>query len=291
VIGIMERNHDTLDGIQILSSLTADARRRLAARCTWRDFNPRQQIVGHQEDSRTVFFLSAGKAHAAIFSENGKRVTFRDIDAGEIFGEFAAIDGESQAATVEAVTKCTVATMSPEAFWEVLRAEPTVMADVLKRLTGQMRVLSKKIFELATLAVGKRIQTELLRLAESSVTEVGNAVLFPGPTDADIAARVGTTRETVNRQLSEMIETGMIERHGRTLIIPDVEKVRRLIASPATDCARQSARDKASTPPSGATFARSQPAPQRRTLNNAESRHRPLPVRLVEEPVAMAMAR
>jgi CRP/FNR family cyclic AMP-dependent transcriptional regulator len=291
VTGIMERNHDTLDGIQILSSLTAEARRRLAARCTWRDFNPRQQIIGHQEDSRTVFFLSAGRAHAAIFSENGRRVTFRDIDAGEIFGEFAAIDGETQVATVEAVTKCTVATMSPEAFWEVLRTEPTVMADVLKRLTGQVRVLSKKVFELATLAVGKRIQTELLRLAESSVTEVGNAVLFPGPTDADIAARVATTRETVNRQLGEMIEAGVIERHGRTLVIPDVEKVRRLIASPSTDCARQSARGEASRPPSGATFARSQPAPHPRESSKADSRHRPLPLRLANGPAAMAMTR
>ncbi|MGH6930539.1 MAG: Crp/Fnr family transcriptional regulator [Dongiaceae bacterium] len=257
--GIMERRHDTLDGIEILSSLTAEARRRLAARCIWREFNPRQQIVGHQEDSRTVFFLSAGKAHAAVFSESGKRVTFRDINAGEIFGEFAAIDGESQAATVEAVTRCTVATMSAEAFWEVLRAEPTVMADVLKRVTGQVRVLSKKVFELATLAAGKRIQAELLRLAEPSVTAAGNAVLYPAPTDADIAARAGTTRETVNRQLKEMMEAGMIVRRGRTLVIPDVEKVRRLIASPPTDWG-QSARDKASALPWRATFARSRPA-------------------------------
>jgi CRP-like cAMP-binding protein len=287
----MERSNETLDGIHILSSLTAAARRRLAARCTWRDFNPRQQIVGHQEDSRTVFFLSAGKAHAAIFSENGKRVTFRDIGAGEMFGEFAAIDGESQAATVEAITKCTVAMMSAEAFWEVLRAEPTVMVDVLKRVTGQVRVLSKKVFELATVAVGKRIQAELLRLAEHSVTEVGNAVLFPGPTDADIAARVATTRETVNRQLGEMIEAGVIERHGRTLIIPDVEKVRRMIAGPSTDEIPQSGRDGASKPTSATPFARGHAQPHQRISNKAEARHRPLPLRLVDGPAAMAMAR
>ena len=277
----MERSNETLDGIEILSSLTAEARRRLAARCTWRDFNARQQIVGHQDDSRTVFFLTAGRAHAAIFSENGKRVTFRDIHAGEMFGEFAAIDGESQAATVEAITKCTVAMMSPDAFWEVLRAEPTVMADVLKRVTGQVRVLSKKIFELATLAVSKRIQAELLRLAEPSVTEVGNAVLFPGPTDADIAARVATTRETVNRQLSEMIEAGVIERHGRTLVIPDVERVRRMIASPTTEWDNRSRRGTAFAP-SSAAFGHMRPPPHR-------SDARRLPLRVTDDHAAMAM--
>jgi CRP-like cAMP-binding protein len=229
----MERRHETLDGIEILGGLTSEARRALAGRCTWRDFKPRQQIVGHQEDSRTVFFLAVGKAHATIFSENGKQVTFRDINAGEMFGEFAAIDGKPRSATVEAATRCTVAAMSPELFWEMLRAEPAVMAAVLKRLTSQVRALSEKVFESATLPVRKRIQAELLRLAEPSVTDVGNAVLFPAPTDADIASRVATTRETVNRELSEMIESGVIEKRGRTLVIPNVERLRRLVAEVA----------------------------------------------------------
>src|SRR5262249_6388858 len=68
--GIMERRNDTLDGIDIFADLAAEARRALAGRCTWRDFKPHQQILGHQEDSRTVMFLSTGKARATIFSEN-----------------------------------------------------------------------------------------------------------------------------------------------------------------------------------------------------------------------------
>jgi CRP-like cAMP-binding protein len=231
----MERRHDTLDGIEILGGLTAEARRALAGRCSWRDFKPRQQIVGHQEDSRTVFFLTAGKAHATIFSESGKQVTFRDIHTGEMFGEFAAIDGKPRSATVEAVTRCTVATMAPELFWEVLRTEPAVMAAVLRRLVKQVRVLSEKMFESATLPVRKRIQAELLRLAEPAMTEADNAVLFPAPTDADIASRVATTRETVNRELSDMVDAGLIEKHGRTLVIPSVEKLRHLVNEVALD--------------------------------------------------------
>lgn len=229
----MERRHDTLDGIEILAGLTIEARRSLAARCSWREFKPRQVIVSHLEDSRTVFFLTFGKVHAANYSENGKQVTFRDINAGEMFGEFAAIDGKPRSASVEAVTRCTVATMSPELFWEVLRTEPTIMAAVMKRLTRQVRTCSEKVFELATLTVPKRIQAELLRLAEPSVTTAGNAVLFPAPTDADIASRVATTRETVNRELSEMMEAGVVEKHGRTLVIPSIERLRRLAAEVA----------------------------------------------------------
>jgi hypothetical protein len=46
---------------------------------------------------------------------------------------------------------------------------------------------------------------------------------------------VATTRETVNRELRALIDAGIIEKHGRTLVIPDVEKLRRLVVEPAEE--------------------------------------------------------
>lgn len=236
---------ETLDGIHILSSLTPSARVRLAAQCKWRQFSARQQIVGHQDDCRTVFFLVAGKAHASVFSENGKRVTFQDLGAGDLFGESAAIDGQPQTATVEAVSKCSVAMLSADLFWQLLHTEPAVMADLLKRMTGQARVLSRKVFDLSTLPSSRRIQAELLRLGESATMAVGKAVLYPAPSDADIAAQVGSTRETVNRELGAMIEAGILERRGRRMMIVNVEKMRQLITSQPVDGQRRSTPAKA----------------------------------------------
>jgi CRP/FNR family transcriptional regulator, cyclic AMP receptor protein len=90
------------------------------------------------------------------FAESGRQVTFRDIAASEMFGELAAIDGRPHATTVEAVAKCTVATRSPATFWDVLRTEPAVMSDVLKRLAAQVRAVSEKVVELSTLPVCER---------------------------------------------------------------------------------------------------------------------------------------
>src|SRR5215831_12462026 len=177
----MERRQESLDSIEIFAGLSPDVRHALAARCTWRVFQPHQQIVGHQEDSRTVFFLTAGKARVTIFAVDGKQVTFRDITEGEMLGEWAAIDGRPRAASVEAVNRCTVAAMSQEMFWEVLREQSAVTEIVLKRLVRQVRNLSDKVLELSTQAVRKRIQNELLRMAERVVTDEGNAVIFPAP--------------------------------------------------------------------------------------------------------------
>jgi CRP-like cAMP-binding protein len=228
----MERHHNSLDGIEIFAGLTAEIRHALARRCAWRDFEPRQEIVRHQEETRTVFFLTAGKARATIYSKSGKQVTFGDIHAGGIFGEIAAIDGKPRSASVEASSRCTVAAMSAELFWETLRTEPVLMADLLKRMCQHVRDLSDKVVDLSTKDVRRRILAELLRMAEPSETEFGNAVLFPAPTAGDIAARIATTRETVARELRWLEKSGIIERRGRTLVIPDFERLRRLVAEP-----------------------------------------------------------
>jgi len=68
-----------------------------------------------------------------------------------------------------------------------------------------------------------------LRVAQPSETEFGNAVLYPAPTAGDIAARVATTRETVARELSLLERAAIIERRGRTLVIPDFKKLRGLV--------------------------------------------------------------
>jgi CRP-like cAMP-binding protein len=231
----MERNHDTLDGIAIFGGLMAEQRRTLARRCSWREFEPRQEIVRHQDDSRMVYFLTAGKAQVTIYSRKGKKVTFRDIRAGGIFGELAAIDSKPRSASVEATSHCTVAAMSPELFWEMLYSEQAVVTDVLKFLSDRVRDLSERVIDLQTKEVRRRVLAELLRMAQPSETEYGNAVLFPAPTAGDIAARVGTTRETVARELSWLEKSGIIERRGRTLVIPDFKKLRTLVEEPEED--------------------------------------------------------
>ena len=225
-----ERRHETLDGIKVLGSLVPDVRLQLAARCTWRRFKPLQHVVQEGEERRGVLFLSEGTARATIVSENGKEITFRTIDAGEMFGELTAIDNEAPLAAVEAVTECTVATVAAEVFWEMLRTEPTIMAVVVKRLARQVRLLSDEVVEIRRLPVRSRIRAELLRIAERSMTAAGNAVLNPAPTNTDIALGATVTREAVDRELREMVAAGMMERRGRALVITSVDRLRQMLA-------------------------------------------------------------
>ena len=225
----MGRGEETLDGVEIFAAMAAEDRAALAGRCHWRRFMRGQQIIGHQEETRDVFFVIAGEVRATSYALSGKEVTYRDIAAGDMFGEYAAINGEPRSADVVALTDCLVASMSDTVFWEVLDRHPEVAAVTLKRLTSQIRVLTERIFEFSTLAVRNRIHAELLRLARSHMAEDNSAVIKPAPTHAELASRVSTHREAVTRELNALAHARLVERRGDALRINDVAKLSRMV--------------------------------------------------------------
>ena len=220
---------ETLASIGLFAGLPPDKIETVSRRCSWRRYGPGQQILGHLDDTKDVYFVVQGKMRATVYSLSGKEVTFRDIDAGSVFGEYAAIDGQPRSANIVALTDSLVASLSPDGLWEVLLTYPEVAADMMKLLTRQIRVLSERVFEFSALAVKNRIHAELLRIARDCMAGENRAMISPVPTHADIASRVSTHREAVTRELNELVQSGVLEREKRKLIIKDMARLTKMV--------------------------------------------------------------
>ena len=218
-----------LAGVGVLRGVPATDLAALAQRCHWRRYRPQQEIVGYREDDRDVYFIVEGTVRVTIYSFSGREVAFRDLPAGESFGEVAAVDGGPRSASVVALSDVLIARLAPAAFWELLRAHPCVAETTLKRLAGLVRRLSERVVEFSTLGVRNRIHAELLRLARSHRCEGGRATIAPAPTHAEIASRVSTHREAVSRELSELARAGLIERRDGRLLICDLDRLARMV--------------------------------------------------------------
>ncbi len=223
----------SLESIDLFAQVPPADLGRLADRCNWQHYDHGRQILGHMDRSEGVYFITQGKARAVIYSVSGKSVTFRDIAAGDMFGELSAIDGQERSACVEALEACTVACLPSGLFWEVLQIYPSVSAALLRRLTSQVRHLTERVFEFSTLAVKNRIHAELLRLARENIGENSQAndraCLAPAPTHAEIASRISTHREAVTRELNHLAHSGMIERRDGNLLILNVSQLAKLV--------------------------------------------------------------
>ena len=222
-------NGQSLACISVFHDLSETALQSLETQCTWRTHQRGAQIVGHMEPTMDVFFVTAGAARVTLYSADGKAVAFRDLNPGDLFGEYSAIDEKPRSATVEALMVTTTASLSPADFRAVLAEESDVSMAVLRHLVTQARVLTSRIYEFSTLAVQNRIHAELLRLARETDDDAETVRLEPSPTHALIAARISTHREAVSRELSRLADIGLVQREGTSLQILDVKRLATMV--------------------------------------------------------------
>jgi TolB-like protein/CRP-like cAMP-binding protein len=217
-----------LQKVDLFNGLETRALREIAQQCKWTRYKRNAHVIGRDTADHNVYFVIAGMVRAVAAGGRGRRITFRDIAAGEFFGEISAIDGRAGFADVVAVRESLLASMSPEIFRAILSRHASVRERLLRRLTGSVRELADRLVHLGAEPVQSRITAELLRLARSARVEGSTARIDPAPTHGDIASRIGTSREQVTRELSRLAREGLVGRSGRALIVNDVAALERL---------------------------------------------------------------
>jgi CRP/FNR family transcriptional regulator, cyclic AMP receptor protein len=186
---IMAQKTETLAKIPLFRSLSADAIEKLDTRCSWRQVPGGQWLIDYQDASSNVFFVVSGAVRVVIQSA-GREVLLRQINAGEFFGELAAIDNVPRSSGIVAVIDVTIACMSAAVFRNLLHAHPDICDQLLALLASQIRMLANRVNEFATLDVRHRIYAELLRLSRPE----------PGNTSCAIIASPGAHGNRCSRQ-------------------------------------------------------------------------------------------
>jgi CRP-like cAMP-binding protein len=203
--------------MRILSSLDAAEIAALNFRCQWRRLQPKEWLL-HQGDAGTdTYFLTDGALRIIINAPDGSDVILTDLKPGDYFGEMSAIDGQPQSAGIVAISESTVARIPAAVFRQLLHTHPEIIERVLREIVSRMRLLHQRISELHTMPVRHRIYAELLRRADP--IDERRAVISSLPRHAEIAACVGTRRETVARELKALERAGLFTRSGRAFVI------------------------------------------------------------------------
>jgi CRP-like cAMP-binding protein len=213
----------SLDRIPVLGALPDAVRRELEKRCAWKEYKPDEQIIDRESESRDVYFVVGGIVRIVNYSYSGREVSYDDIRAGGMFGEISAIDGKPRSASVVALRRTLVAALSPEIFKKMMREHPDFAVAVIERLAAIIRISNDRIMDLSTLGAYTRVYAEILRLARTLAKEdADSAAIDPLPVHSDLAARCGTTRETVARAISDLIKKGIAEKQGSGINIKDL---------------------------------------------------------------------
>ncbi len=219
---------EVLASIEIFADLDHERLAMIAKCCRHDTYRRRQTIVGYGDNSGDVYFIKSGRVGITMFSETGKEISFRQLKAGDPFGDIAAIDRQPRSASVVSLSNVELVRLSDTDFLKILHDMPEVSLRVMQRLAFLVRALSDRVFEFGTSGVRNRIHAELLRLAKASGQQTEVINIYPAPTHADIASQVATHREAVTRELGHLVSEGILQKRGRNLIIRDLARLEQL---------------------------------------------------------------
>jgi len=219
--------------IDLLQDLPVPRLDEISRECAWRHYEAGQRLVARDAADRDLHMIVAGTVRVTSYSAAGRETSFRDLHEGSAYGELSALDGRPRSADVVARTPALIASLPPENFRALLRAEWTVNERVLLRLADLVRRLTDRVLDLSTLGVQQRICRELLRLAREHGAQGNEARIDPAPRHAELAGLVSTYREQITRELSALAKAGVLARDGGALVVRDLARLERMAAADA----------------------------------------------------------
>lgn len=212
--------------ISLFENLQTADLSQIARLCAMRTYERHAQILGEQDRTTDVFFILSGAVRVSSYTEAGREVIFAEMTAGDMFGEFSAVDGLPRSATVVALSNCLVARMPAAKFFEVLKRHADISVQLIELLVSKIRKMSERVFEVSALAVRERVRRELLRLAAEGTAFRNGVVIRPAPTHYEIAARIGSHREAVTREFNRLEAERIVEIRRRQIRIVDIARLK-----------------------------------------------------------------
>jgi CRP/FNR family transcriptional regulator, cyclic AMP receptor protein len=218
-----------LSRVTLLQDVPRERVELLSRESSWYRYDKGAEVIAQDATGRDVFFIASGAVRVRSYSAAGRQVSFRDVEAGAIVGDIAAVDGGPRSTDVTALAESVLAALPAAAFMRLLREQPVVQERYLCHLTSLIRLLTSRVTELSTLSVSHRVQAELLRLARHSASRGTVGSIDPAPTHSEISDQVSTTREQVTRELSALAKRGLVQKKGGSLVVTDLDALERLL--------------------------------------------------------------
>jgi CRP/FNR family cyclic AMP-dependent transcriptional regulator len=180
--------------------------RSLAERTVTRAYPKQAIIVNEGDESDSLYLILSGRVKIYLADEHGKELILAIKGPGQYFGEMV-LDEQPRSASVMTLEPAQFAILSRADFKAFVLSHPDVALQLIQNLIRVARGLNRNVRNLAMLDVYGRVARILLELA---VERDGKLVIPEKLTQKDIAARVGASREMINRILRDLTAGGYV---------------------------------------------------------------------------------
>ena len=201
------------DAIDRLPQHLLDA---IAPRGKTRTFPAQAILINEGDTTDSLYILLSGRVKVYAASGDGREVVLTEYGPGEYFGELA-IHGEPRSASIKALGVCTCRVVQGFELRQFMADHPDFAMHLTRKLIRMVRRLTEQVRSIALQDVYGRMVRVLNELSEPDGDEW---VLRQKLTQQDVADRVGSSREMVNRVMKDLTTGGyVVVRDGRHVIL------------------------------------------------------------------------
>jgi CRP/FNR family cyclic AMP-dependent transcriptional regulator len=204
-----------LKGIPLFQGVSDADLSALAERTAVRSYPKQAIILNEGDESDSLYLIMSGRVKIYLADEQGKELILAIKGPGQYFGEMV-LDGDARSASVMTLEPSQFAILSRGDFKACLLGHAEVALQLIENLIRVARGLNRSVRNLAMLDVYGRVARILLELA---VERDGKLVIPEKLTQKDIAARVGASREMINRILRDLTTGGYVSVHAGRITI------------------------------------------------------------------------
>ncbi|MFO7152017.1 MAG: Crp/Fnr family transcriptional regulator [Bacillota bacterium] len=219
---------EVLKKVYLFSELTGEELEKVKKLVNTRECKKGTVIFFEGDPGDALYFVESGKVKVYKSDDEGREYILHIFGEGDVFAETVFLGGNTYPATAEAVEDSVVGFIKNEDLEELIRSNPDLSLKIIKIMASRLRDSQEKIKNLALKDTYDRTACLLHKISLESGRRTPRGIEIELPvTRQELAALVGTSRETVTRILSQMKKEGIIDIDRQKIIVLNEKKLMR----------------------------------------------------------------
>lgn len=213
-----------LRSVSYFTDLTDDELKDVENSAVIRSYQPEQMVLVEGDPAEGLYIVESGWLKVVKLSASGRAQVLNFLGSGESFNGVAVFTDALNQATVVALENSVVWCIRRATMQELLNTHPKLSQYVIRDLADRLQHLVGLVEDLSLRSIESRLSRMLLEGI------IGNSIpREKWATQTEIASRLGTVPDVLNRALRKLEDEGIIEVTRHRIKILDSERLRQKI--------------------------------------------------------------
>lgn len=221
-----------LHNVSLFANLSTSELEPLSQRLISRKFRAAEEIFPQGSPGNSLYIVKSGLVEIAVKESSGHKRVLAEFGPGQVFGEFALLDGLPRSAGAVARERSELLILTRPEFFMYLGQHPSVAINLLILLSRRLRFAVQQTDH-------DESQTPPLARLAHLLADFGDRYGYPVEkgiqlslrlTRGELAGMMGCPRSDAEAAIETLQQKGLIEMHGLQMTIRDLAALHAIAA-------------------------------------------------------------